>query len=47
MCSDHSPHARSLVPSEAEIDTHDLILRADGKSVLSKLALVGRLIWRI
>jgi len=36
VCSDLSPSARSLIPKEAEIDTHELIRKAGGESIFVK-----------
>ncbi|KUJ12194.1 gluconate 5-dehydrogenase [Mollisia scopiformis] len=36
VCSDLSPSARSLVPSESEVDTHQLIEKLGGKSIFVK-----------
>lgn len=33
ICSDLRPSANSLIPSEADVSTHDLILKSGGKAV--------------
>lgn len=36
VCSDLSPTARSIIPSESEIETHELIRREGGNAIFLK-----------